>query len=67
MLQIGRIGIIGGSGWLGTAISKALVRSGAITGGELTCSYRSKMPKDAVACFWTPDKRRALIRRGCLQ
>jgi pyrroline-5-carboxylate reductase len=58
MADIGRVGIIGGAGWLGTAIAKALVVSGTVAPGQLTCSYRSRKPESPMACAWTPDNRR---------
>ncbi|MEK1890299.1 MAG: pyrroline-5-carboxylate reductase dimerization domain-containing protein [Phyllobacterium sp.] len=55
MIDIGRIGIIGGSGWLGTAIAKALVGSGTVAAERLTCSFRSGVPENSVNCHWTSD------------
>ena len=55
MVDIGRIGIIGGSGWLGTAIAKALVGSGTVASERLTCSFRSGRPENSLGCHWTPD------------
>lgn len=57
MTEIGRLGIIGGSGWLGTAIARALMNSGTVTPHRLTCSYRSTKPEDALDCSWTKDNR----------
>lgn len=55
MTQIGRIGIVGGGGWLGTAIAKALIRTGVAGGEALTCSYRSGSPDAELGCHWTRD------------
>ena len=44
MKSLGRIGIIGGSGWLGSAIAQSLVTSGKVAPADLICSYRSAMP-----------------------
>lgn len=57
MIDIGRVGIVGGSGWLGTAIAKALVGSGTVAVQRLTCSYRSRKPENPVDCTWTRDNR----------
>ena len=50
-----RIGIIGGSGWLGSAIVRSLLRSGVVAASELTCSFRSGIPANAPECRWTKD------------
>ena len=55
MSDIGRIGIIGGAGWLGMAIARALVSSGTVSGERLTCSYRSKRPEPLLDCNWASD------------
>jgi len=55
MVDIGRVGIIGGAGWLGTAIAKALVGSGTVPTKRLICSFRSSKPENSVDCRWTPD------------
>jgi pyrroline-5-carboxylate reductase len=55
MARIGKIGIIGGGGWLGSAIARSLIRAGTIEGSSLVCSYRSKMPTDDIACDWTKN------------
>jgi pyrroline-5-carboxylate reductase len=53
--DVRRIGIVGGGGWLGSAIATALVRSRSIRPDELVCSYRSKLPRETVGCRWTTD------------
>ena len=55
MVAIGRVGIIGGGGWLGSAIAKALVGSGTVSDQLLTCSFRSNKPENSVDCLWTRD------------
>lgn len=40
-----RIGIIGGNGWLGGAIARALVSGGVLEAGKLTLSGRSSNPQ----------------------
>jgi pyrroline-5-carboxylate reductase len=55
MREIGRIGIIGGGGWLGSALAKALISSGTVQPNGLTCSYRSGTADAAIRCHWTKD------------
>ncbi len=55
MNRIGRIGIIGGGGWLGSALAKALIGGETIAPDELTCSYRSGTPDAATGCHWTKN------------
>jgi pyrroline-5-carboxylate reductase len=55
MSDIGRVGIIGGGGWLGSAMAKALVDTGTVPQQALTCSYRSGSPDIAIGCQWTKD------------
>jgi len=62
MTNVGRVGIIGGAGWLGFAIAKALVNSGTVAAGELVCSYRSRKPQDTLGCMWTSDNRELVDR-----
>ena len=57
MTEIGRIGIVGGAGWLGTAIARALVAGGIVPLDRLTCSFRTARPADALDCTWTRDNR----------
>ncbi len=54
-MSVGRVGIIGGAGWLGSAMAKSFIASGAVSAGQLTCSYRSGKPEHAVDCAWTRD------------
>jgi len=62
LTQIGHIGIVGGGGWLGTAIAKALVRDGVARGEALTCSYRSGSPDPELGCHWTKDNEELVNR-----
>ena len=55
MTAVGRVGIIGGAGWLGTAIAKAVLASGRVASPDLTCSYRRRKPDGGVDCAWTAD------------
>lgn len=55
MNNIGRVGIVGGGGWLGSAIAKALLGSGVVAADDLICSYRSGKPANPPACQWTQD------------
>lgn len=50
-----RIGIIGGSGWLGGAIAQALLDTNLATPDRLTLSYRSKRPSLLDGAYWTTD------------
>lgn len=63
MIDVGRVGIIGGSGWLGTAIAKALVGSRTISVEQLTCSFRRGIPENSVNCHWTGDNSE-LVKRS---
>lgn len=60
MTELGRVGIVGGAGWLGSAIAKALVSSGSVAGPDLTCSYRSRKPD--FHCVWTADNQELVDR-----
>lgn len=55
MSETARIGIIGGSGWLGGAIARSLVRSGFCREQDLLLSYRSQRPEFLVNARWTSD------------
>jgi len=50
-----RIGIIGGTGWLGSAIAKAAIASGAVDPTRLTLSGRSDKRPDIPGVHWTRD------------
>ncbi|AVH45368.1 pyrroline-5-carboxylate reductase family protein [Agrobacterium tumefaciens] len=48
-----RIGIIGGSGWLGGAIAAAMLDAGIVLPRDLSLSYRSECPHLFPGAFWT--------------
>lgn len=50
-----RVGIIGGAGWLGSAMGASLVSSGAVDPARLICSYRSTKPANSTGWQWTQD------------
>lgn len=50
-----RIGVIGGSGWLGGAIAGSVVGAGITTPQSLALSYRSQRPDRFPTAFWTSD------------
>ena len=50
-----RIGIIGGSGWLGGAIAAGMLDAGIVTPPDLSLSYRSEFPDRFPGAFWTSD------------
>lgn len=60
MVDIGRVGIIGGAGWLGHAIAKALIGSSTVSAERLICSFRSSKPESAVDCNWMQDNRQSV-------
>ncbi|MBO9112692.1 MULTISPECIES: pyrroline-5-carboxylate reductase dimerization domain-containing protein [Rhizobium/Agrobacterium group] len=52
-----KIGIIGGAGWLGSAIAKSLIYSGVIGASEIVISSRSHRPASPDDIRHTPDNR----------
>lgn len=50
-----RIGIIGGAGWLGSAIADAVLSAGIAAPHDLALSYRSHRPDRLAGAFWTTD------------
>jgi pyrroline-5-carboxylate reductase len=50
-----RIGIIGGSGWLGGAIAAAMLDAGIVAARDLLLCYRSERPDRFPNAFWTSD------------
>ena len=56
------IGIIGGSGWLGGAIAKALVAAGFAAPDRLRLSYRNSAPTFLPDAFWTRDNQELVDR-----
>ena len=60
-----RVGIIGGNGWLGSALAQAALSTGVLTPGNLTISSRSGLG-DALkgsGAYWTSDNEE-LVRRS---
>ena len=53
-----RIGIIGGSGWLGGAFAQAILAAGIVSAEHLTLSYRSTRPARFSAARWTADNQK---------
>jgi len=49
------IGIIGGAGWLGRALSRYLHEKSGLKADQLIRSYRSKKCDDNIPCIWTQD------------
>jgi pyrroline-5-carboxylate reductase len=64
MTMEARIGIIGGNGWLGNAIARAAVASGAVDPARLTLSARSdnRGAVDIPGACWTKDNRELVDR-----
>jgi pyrroline-5-carboxylate reductase len=50
-----KIGIIGGSGWLGGAISRAILDAELTSSENLTLSYRREQPTRFQGSLWTRD------------
>ncbi|MFO1106075.1 MAG: pyrroline-5-carboxylate reductase dimerization domain-containing protein [Amaricoccus sp.] len=50
-----RVGIVGGNGWIGGALARALVATGALDAGALTLSCRSAAPDWLPEARWTHD------------
>ncbi len=50
-----KIGIVGGSGWLGGAIASAILDTGVVAPCALSLSYRSHRPDRFDGAFWTTD------------
>lgn len=62
MSQALRIGIVGGSGWLGGAIAGALLNAGVVREENLFLSYRSRKPDRFRGAVWTADNRSLVDR-----
>lgn len=56
------IGIIGGAGWLGSAIARGLLAGGVAKPESLTCSYRTGPRPDLQGVYWTSDNRELVAR-----
>ncbi|MFO1141172.1 MAG: pyrroline-5-carboxylate reductase dimerization domain-containing protein [Amaricoccus sp.] len=52
-----RIGIVGGNGWIGGALARALVARGVLPASRLTLSCRSASPGWLPDAAWTNDNR----------
>ncbi|MDX8466085.1 pyrroline-5-carboxylate reductase dimerization domain-containing protein [Mesorhizobium sp. VK23B] len=50
-----RLGIVGGAGWLGSAIAGAALAAGVVRAQDLALSYRSAKPDRFPGAFWTND------------
>ncbi|MDQ6432828.1 pyrroline-5-carboxylate reductase dimerization domain-containing protein [Mesorhizobium sp. LHD-90] len=50
-----RVGVVGGGGWLGSAIVEAMLNAGIVEERNLSLSYRRKKPERFPGAFWTPD------------
>lgn len=50
-----RIGIVGGSGWLGGAIAGSLVDTGLVEQHNLSMPHRKEQPQRFANAFWTTD------------
>lgn len=48
-----RIGIVGGAGWLGCALAKAILKEGVVKADSLALSYRRRKPTDLPDVFCT--------------
>ena len=50
-----KIGVIGGNGWLGSALAGAVLDAGFVKPQDLSLSYRSQRPDRFDQAFWTLD------------
>jgi len=57
-----KIGIIGGGGWLGSAIAASILDARLVQPHDLSLSYRSQQPNRFGDCFWTSDNRQLADR-----
>lgn len=57
-----RVGIIGGSGWLGRAFADAILDAGLVSPDRLTLSYRSTRPDVLPDTTWTRDNAELIDR-----
>jgi pyrroline-5-carboxylate reductase len=55
MIDGPRVGIIGGSGWLGGAIAVRLIETGFASPERLALSFRSSLPNRIRGAWWTKD------------
>lgn len=57
-----RIGIIGGGGWLGRGIARAIIDAQIVAAEHLTLSYRSGQPGFLPEATWTRDNQELVDR-----
>lgn len=57
-----RIGVIGGGGWLGSAIVGAILDAGLTQPAALSLSYRTARPDKHAGAFWTTDSQQLADR-----
>ncbi|MCX8998851.1 NAD(P)-binding domain-containing protein [Rhizobiaceae bacterium BDR2-2] len=57
-----RIGIVGGGGWLGSAIAASVLEAGLLPPRDLCLSYRSTPPNRFDGAFWTADNQQLADR-----
>ncbi|WP_337266565.1 pyrroline-5-carboxylate reductase family protein [Oryzifoliimicrobium ureilyticus] len=50
-----RIGVIGGAGWLGKALTSAVISAGVVSPTHVSLSYRRQRADGFDGCFWTQD------------
>lgn len=50
-----RIGVIGGGGWLGSAIVASVLAAGVVRQQDISLSYRREKPTRFPKAFWTTD------------
>jgi pyrroline-5-carboxylate reductase len=55
MVAFPRVGIVGGNGWIGGALARALVDTGVLPPSRLTLSCRSAPPDWLAEATWTRD------------
>lgn len=57
-----RVGVIGGNGWLGSAICQSMLDKGVVAPQDLSLSYRKTRPDRFRDAFWTTDNRELVER-----
>jgi pyrroline-5-carboxylate reductase len=62
MSDVSRIGIVGGSGWLGGAIVKSILDARLVSPEDFTLSYRREPPKRFPGVRWTADNQELVDR-----
>jgi pyrroline-5-carboxylate reductase len=53
MTKEARIGIVGGNGWLGSAIAQSILKAGMFRPENVVLSYRRQQPRRIEGVFWT--------------